>query len=264
MSEVAGNATISDADRRTDTLPPVEPLTGHQSDVARVLELILIPTVAFVLMGSFHLHFMLTAGDWDFWLDWKDREWWLTVTPVMAIMYCGALHYILWEKYRLPFGATLAVGLLLLSEWIVRYFGWQMWSNFPIHLVTPAYFWAGALILDATLLVTGSFIITGFCAGFVFGAIFWPANWAWLGAYHVPVESNGVVMTIADLIGYEYVRTGTPEYIRIIERGTLRTFGAHSAPVSAAFAGFLCIFIYWFWWWLGSLFSTTAYYKGKL
>ncbi|MEO2044442.1 MAG: methane monooxygenase/ammonia monooxygenase subunit A, partial [Nitrospinaceae bacterium] len=22
------------------------------------------------------LHFSLTAGDWDYWIDWRDRRWW--------------------------------------------------------------------------------------------------------------------------------------------------------------------------------------------
>jgi len=40
------------------------------------------------------------------------------------------------------------------------------------------------------------------------------------------------MMTLADLQGYHYVRTGTPEYIRMVEKGTLRTFGKDVAPVS--------------------------------
>jgi methane/ammonia monooxygenase subunit A len=241
---------------------PMPPISAEAHRVARYLEWVIVPAVVLVLLGSFHLHFMLTAGDWDFWLDWKDREYWVTFTPVMAIMFCGAAHYILWQHFRLPFGATLCVTLLVLGEWVVRYVGWHGWSHYPINLVTPAYFAAGALALDAVLLLSGSWIITGIIGAPLFGLLFFPSNWAWLGAYHVPVEVNGLVMTLADLIGFENIRTGTPEYIRIIERGTLRTFGQHSTPVSAFFSAFLCTLMYWVWWYFGKLFSTVKYVKG--
>jgi len=229
--------------------------------VGRALEWVIVAAVVLVVTGSFHLHAMLTMGDWDFWVDWKDREYWPLVTPVLIVTYCGALHYILWEHFRLPFGATLAVGLLLLAEWLVRYFGWHGWSHYPINLITPATFFAGALIMDSILLLSRSWIVTGLFGASLFGILFFPSNWSWLAPFHVPVEVNGLVMTVADLIGFENIRTGTPEYIRIIERGTLRTFGQHSAPVTAAFAGFLCTLMYWVWWYIGKLFSTVKYIK---
>jgi methane/ammonia monooxygenase subunit A len=69
---------------------------------------------------------------------------------------------------------------------------------------------------------------------------------------------------VGDLIGYVYPRSSTPEYLRIIERGTLRTFGGHSAVVSAFFSGFLCILMYFVWWHFGMLMSTTAYIPNKI
>ncbi|HIN90265.1 MAG TPA: methane monooxygenase/ammonia monooxygenase subunit A [Porticoccaceae bacterium] len=238
---------------------------SHEADiVGRFLEWVIVPAVLLVVIGSFHLHAMLTMGDWDFWLDWKDREFWITITPILIITYCGALHYILWAHFRLPFGATFAVLCLLIGEWIVRVGAFHSWSYYPINLVTPATFFAGAIALDTILLLTRSVILTGIVGGSMFALLFFPTNWAWLAAYHVPVESNGIVMTLADLIGFEYIRTGTPEYIRIIERGTLRTFGQHSTAVSAAFAAFISIFMYWLWWYIGKLFSVVKYVKGHI
>lgn len=242
----------------------VTPLSPKAQKIARVLEWVIIPAVLLVIMGTFHLHAMLTMGDWDFWLDWKDREWWITVSPVVIITFCAALHNILWVNFRLPFGATFAILTLLIAEWVVRIVGFHMWSHYPINLVTPSTFFAGALAMDAILLLSRSMIITGVCGGMLFALLFFPSNWAWLAAYHVPVEANGLVMTIADLIGFEYVRTGTPEYIRIIERGTLRTFGQHSTAVSSFFAAFMCVLMYWIWWYIGQLFSTIKYFKGRL
>ena len=40
-----------------------------------------------------------------------------------------------------------------------------------------------------------------------------------------PVEVANSQLTVADLFGFQYIRTGMPEYLRIIERGTLRTYG---------------------------------------
>jgi methane/ammonia monooxygenase subunit A len=66
-------------------------------------------------------------------------------------------------------------------------------------------------------------------------------------------------MSLADLIGYEYVRTSMPEYIRIVERGTMRTFGKDVVPVAAFFSGFVSILVFFMWWYVGKLFSTTKY-----
>jgi hypothetical protein len=31
-----------------------------------------------IMIGGYHVHAMLTCGDWDFWVDWKDRRMWPT------------------------------------------------------------------------------------------------------------------------------------------------------------------------------------------
>jgi methane/ammonia monooxygenase subunit A len=53
-----------------------------------------------------------------------------------------------------------------------------------------------------------------------------------------------MLMSVADLMGYEYIRTTTPEYLRIIEESTLRTFGGSVTPLTAVFAGFVSIVVY--------------------
>jgi methane/ammonia monooxygenase subunit A len=57
----------------------------------------------------------------------------------------------------------------------------------------------------------------------------------------------------------EYVRSATPEYIRIVERGTLRTFGRDVTPVSSFFAGFISGIIYLWWVWMGKVISRPAW-----
>jgi len=70
----------------------------------------------FAVLGGYHVHFMLTAGDWDFWVDWKDRRMWPTVVPILGVTFCAAAQAFFWVNFRLPFGATFAVlGLLIVA-----------------------------------------------------------------------------------------------------------------------------------------------------
>jgi methane/ammonia monooxygenase subunit A len=54
-----------------------------------------------------------------------------------------------------------------------------------------------------------------------------------------------------------------PEYVRIIEQSTLRTFGDAVTPLTAVFAGFLTIMNLWFWVWIGYL-GTKAVWLRKI
>jgi len=64
----------------------------------------------------YHIHYMLTGGDWDFWTDWKDRRLWVTVAPIVFNYFPCAVQAILWYRYRLPFGAVICIlGLLWVS-----------------------------------------------------------------------------------------------------------------------------------------------------
>jgi len=66
-------------------------------------------------------------------------------------------------------------------------------------------------------------------------------------------------LTIADLFGFEYIRTGMPEYLRIIERSTL----THLRPVCNTVIGLcsalLCTLMYTLWWYIGKWFATVRY-----
>jgi len=84
----------------------------------------------------------------------------------------------------------------------------------------------GAIVLDVVLMLSGSMTIDRSCWRFgIWSVVLTLENWPIIAPLHVPVEYNGMMMTLADLQGYHYVRTGTPEYIRMVEKGTLRTFG---------------------------------------
>jgi methane/ammonia monooxygenase subunit A len=79
--------------------------------------------------------------------------------------------------------------------------------------------------------------------------------------FHVPIEWQGGLQTVADQFGFEYLRAGMPEYLRHIERGTLRTYGQMAAPLSAFFSALLCILVYGLAWQIGKAFSTVRYIK---
>lgn len=238
-------------------------LTPEAARMARALDWVLVAIFLFLVIGIFHLHFMLFAGDWDFWLDWKDREWWPVVTPIAGITFPAVVSYILWANFRLSFGATFCALALLVGQWMTRYWGYHLWSNFPVNLVLPATLIPGALILDSVLLLTRSWLFTALLGGGLFGLLFYPANWPIFGPFHLPVEVDGVLLSLSDYIGFLDIRTATPEYVRSVEQGSLRTFGGHTTAIAAAFAGFVCILMYAFWWQLGRVFCSAFYYVNK-
>ena len=57
------------------------------------------------------------------------------------------------------------------------------------------------------------------------------------------------------------IRAGTPEYLRLIERGTLRTYGQYATPLSAFCSALLCTLMYPLWWYIGKAFATTRFVK---
>lgn len=237
----------------------VSGLAPEAAKLSRIWELFVVAAVALLFMGAIHLHVMLTVGDWDMFIDWKDRQYWVLIAPVTMIMIPAALQGVFWHYFRLPIGATLGAVLLFIAVWISRVVGWHLWGYFPFSMAIPGTIIAGALALDAILLISRNPLLTATFGGWIFALLFYPSNWAALAPYYLAVEHQGMVASVADLIGYTYPRSGTPEYIRLIERGTLRTFEGTSIWVSSAFAGFICIFMHMIWWRIGMLFSTQKF-----
>ncbi|MCS5585661.1 MAG: methane monooxygenase/ammonia monooxygenase subunit A [Pseudomonadales bacterium] len=229
--------------------------------MSRAYDYLVLVLALFLFIGSVHLHFMLTAGDWDFWLDWKDRQWWPLVTPVLMIAWPAAIQSVLWTYFRLPMGATLAVVGLMLGMWITRMTAYHLWTYYPINFVLPATMIPSALVLDLILMLSNSVLITSMAGGAAFALLFYPSNWPIFAAYHVPIEWQGSLRTVADHFGFVYPRAGMPEYLRIVERGTLRTYGQTAAPLSAFFAMLLCVLVYAASWHIGKAFATVRYVK---
>ncbi len=230
--------------------------TQAEKDAHRInvqFDTLIIPLVVLVFAAVFSFHFALLVGDWDYWIDWRDRRWWPLVTPLAITVIPAVFGYFLWERLRLPLAATLSFLALGVAAWISRYLNFHLFANFPMNMVWPSTFIGLGLIIDCVLLLTRSWFWTGLFGAFAVGLLIYPLNWPLLAPFQVPVEIHGTMLTVADLMGFEYVRTAIPEYVRIIEESTLRTFGEAVTPLTAVFAGFLNIMNYWLWVWVGYL-----------
>jgi methane/ammonia monooxygenase subunit A len=167
------------------------------------------------------------------------------VTPTAAIVNSAALQYIFWANLRLPLGATLTMVCLLFGTWMVRWTNFGGWDYFPINFVWPATLVPGALLLDLVLMRTNSFLITSMLGGFLFGLVFYWGCWPALAPFLQPILYHGHVMSLSDLQGFQYLRTGDHEYMRLIETGNLRAFLQESLYVAMFFSGFTSMFAYW-------------------
>ena len=97
-------------------------------------------------------------------------------------------------------------------------FAYHLWNYFLINEVLPATMLPSALVLDAVLMLSNSVTVTSILGGMSFALLFYPSNWPIFGMFHVPVEYGGAQLTLADVFGFQYIRAGTPEYLRIIEK----------------------------------------------
>jgi Ammonia monooxygenase. len=58
---------------RTAEIIKASKLPPEGVKLSRMIDAIyFIPIAYFGVFATFHMHFDLLAGDWDFWIDWKD------------------------------------------------------------------------------------------------------------------------------------------------------------------------------------------------
>lgn len=215
------------------------PVFGRKWDL--LLILVLIPAFAAIA----HITHMLIIGDWDFWADWKDRQWWPFLSPMVGIIIPAAAQYIVWRLLGIPGGATAATVMLVLSQWASRFFTFHSWVYYPLAFVSPATMIPMGIALDLAFLLTRSWVLTSIAGGMAFGVLFQPANLAITAGMWVPVVYKNEIMTVADVMGFEYLRTQAPSYLRIVEEGHLRAFIEQINIVVGLTAGVGCIAFYW-------------------
>ena len=202
-------------------------------------------TAGFVVGAAANITHLLFAGDWDFWTDWKDRQWWPIVSPFAFIIIPSALQYIQWLAWRFPTGATYTAVAMFLCSWVGRGFQWQGFVSYPLAFVWPATIIPAGIFLDWVLLKTKSFILTSILGGMVWAFVFWSSNYITLAPYLQPTQFMGHVMSVADVQGIQYLRSQTPEYLRLVENGTLRSFLDETQYVSLVFGATVAIAGYW-------------------
>lgn len=202
-------------------------------------------TAAFVVGAAADITKLLFAGDWDFWTDWKDRQWWPMVTPFAIIIIPSALQYIQWLAWRFPTGAVYTAVCMVVAQWVGRVVQWDWFGGFPLNFVWPLSMIAAAVWLDWVLLKTKSFVLTGLIGAMGFAIIFWMENYILMAPYLQPVDFMGLTVTAADMQGISVLRGQTPEYLRLIERGSLRTFLGQTLYVALAFGATMAVAGYW-------------------
>jgi methane/ammonia monooxygenase subunit A len=105
-------------DERTNALRKL--LNRRYKYIDRKWDIVFWVTAAFVVAAAADITKLLFAGDWDFWTDWKDRQWWPMVTPFAVIIIPSALQYIQWLAWRMPTGAVYTALCAGIAAWIGR------------------------------------------------------------------------------------------------------------------------------------------------
>lgn len=236
------------------TLPRLYELTRHESPdldrngllrLGRRWDLVAVGIIALILAASMHMESTLFAGEWSFWADWKDRQWWPLVTPAVNIILAATAQYVLWTKFRIPVGATVAAVVLVVAQWISRGFTFELWANLPMNFTWPETLVLLGVLMDVTLLLTRSIVLTSLIGGALWGGLFWVANYPLIAAFHQPVIMEGQVLTIADVMAFQFPRSQGPEYLRMIETGHLRALVGNVTAIVAFFAAMLSAGAYW-------------------
>jgi methane/ammonia monooxygenase subunit A len=198
-------------------------------------------TAAFVVGAAAELTTMLLVGDWDFYTDWKDRQWWPMVTPFAIIIVPSALQYLHWHVWRMPTGAVYTALCAGIASWVGRIVQWDWFGGFPLNYVWPLTMIVAAIWLDWVLLKTKSFLLTSLIGSVGFTLIWWASNHVLMAPFRQTADWNGMTMTVADVQGVEYVKSQSPEYLRLVEAGSLSAFDGQTLPVALALGATLAV-----------------------
>ncbi|MGH3713860.1 MAG: methane monooxygenase/ammonia monooxygenase subunit A [Micromonosporaceae bacterium] len=215
-------------------------------EIPRRWDYLVIISALLLITGGIHMNSMLLAGDWSFWVDWKDRQWWPLLTPAVNIILPAALQYILWDKLRLPIGATIGAVCLVGAQWISRMVSFEWWAHLPINYTWPETLILTAVLMDVVLLISRSYVITSLLGGALWGGLFWLANYPALAPFLQPIVYQGHVLTVADVLSFQLARSQGPEYLRMIEEGHLRALIGDITALVSFFAAMVCAGMYWF------------------
>ncbi|KIE59428.1 particulate methane monooxygenase [Methylacidiphilum kamchatkense Kam1] len=213
-----------------------------------------------VTVGTFASQSLL-EGDWSFWIDWKDRRYFPILGVISYMLMLVSVQAACWIKARLPVGMTLCAVGINLWQWFERYVNWWGWFSYPMNELFPETVIPCAIAADCVLLLSRKLLLTYLFGAYAFALTFYPANWVMIAPFHQPIEALGQTLSIADYIGFSYVRSAIPEYLRMIESGTLRTFEGGALGPAIFFSGVVGIFIYAIFWWIGDQCTRNRWVK---
>ena len=128
----AGTTTAGERQRRLELRAL---LNKRYKWIDRKWDLVFWVTAIFVVGGASDITKQLFAGDWDFWTDWKDPQWWPVITAFATIIIPSALQYIQWVAWRFPTGATYTAVCFFLFAWVGRFFQWHVAEAYPMNFV---------------------------------------------------------------------------------------------------------------------------------
>src|SRR5262245_17978101 len=101
MSAIAADdVSLASATQRPGSVIEIAGLTPEAAKYSRIFDFLVVFAVITLFAGAIHLHVMLTVGDWDMYVDWKDRQFWPLVMPISMIMFPAALQSIFWSNFR--------------------------------------------------------------------------------------------------------------------------------------------------------------------
>lgn len=204
-------------------------------------------TAAPVVGAAAFITKILFAGDWEFWTDWKDRQWWMVVMAMANAIIPSALQYIQWAAWRFPTGFTYTGVSMWIADWLGLWAFWSNpgWAGYPLNFVWRATIVPAGILVDWILFKTRSFLLTTIVGMLVWTFALWWSNLATLAPYLQPAVWMDRILTLADVQGIEYLRTQTPEYLRIIETSAVRTFLGEQVWVTLFFAYTTSMVGYW-------------------
>ena len=148
---------------------------GHHK-MAKVFDVMLL----LALIGFFtvipHVSRMLYMGDWDFWVDWKDKLWLAHRRPERRHVgdRGGPLSGLVLSAPAA--GCHVYRSVRFDWAWLSRIFSFYGLEYYPLNFVWPATTIPMALALDLILFWSRSYLVTSLFADFYGGFSFIPST----------------------------------------------------------------------------------------
>jgi methane/ammonia monooxygenase subunit A len=71
--------------------------TAVSNRYERIADWLILAILFFTIAASFKTTEVLTVGDWEMWVDWKDREWWPLLYPLLCITFPAVSQAVFWN-----------------------------------------------------------------------------------------------------------------------------------------------------------------------